>query len=693
MHCDAPHASPLRPARTLIGAALPLLLAGLTQSHAAELNMQTGNANLFSLAAANACNTAVLVGSHGSVLVSEDSGRHWRNAGLNLGSTLQVVSASQQAPSYLAVGVRGSLAYSTDCGKTWAAGSVHDSAGFRSLITADQAGNILLAGGDKGVLLRSINEGQTWEERKLGQAHLAQLLRTSAGSVLAGGEQGLLAVSRDAGLHWTPIAGLDSAALTRLQEVMPGLLLASFADGRLVYSGATATRWQASRLPESDKPAVINAFAANRQGVILAASADGRLLRSTDRAKSWQWQTGIPGRFLSAIVVTQDDEFLLAGAEGTLARSRNQGRDWRLAEALTKQEFETLQRLPDGVLIAAGGGGVIARSEDDGQHWALVRNGVNAYTHMIAANPNGILVAAGTQGSLARSEDGGQSWQPVRAEDDHYFFSVVFEARHHAFIAAGTRGLLMRSTDDGRSWTEIRLPGEGTVGPLFTLPQGRVLALSTDRGILGSDDGGQSWSPGDANPGVIWQSLANDPETGHIVAIGRDTLPHFSNDGGRHWQATASQDAKGAVRVKFIGGAFLAAGREGEILRSTDGGRHFERVFLPVFAELRDFEAMPGVSGGIVAVGNKGSILRSLDAGKSWKAVSSGSQDILRSIVSEPSRGTLLVAGRSGPVLRSDDAGLSWRPATDMLDARISGGLASGREVLFWGDRIIRLSE
>ncbi|MEN3111465.1 WD40/YVTN/BNR-like repeat-containing protein [Uliginosibacterium paludis] len=678
--------------RRLLCLTLASLLPAVAQAQSSRLRLETGNANLFSVTSLQQCETSVIAGSHGSLLLSTDDGQRWGNAGLNLGATLYTVAASAHPPRYIAAGTRGSIAISEDCGRHWSSGSIHESADLRALITAGSDASVLLAGGEKGLLMRSDDGGQRWEELRLGSGYIAHLLRSSAGVLLAGGEQGLLARSQDEGQRWTPLSGLDKASLTRLQEVLPGLVIASFADGRILYTDARALRWKRSRMPASTKPPVINAFAASRSGVLLATTADGRLLRSADRARSWQILAGMPGRFLSSVISTGDDEFIVAGAQGTLARSRERGTAWMEASVPTRQEFETLKRLPTGALVAAGSGGVIARSGDDGLSWQLVREGVNAYTHMLATDGS-LLIAAGTQGSLARSEDGGRNWFPVREPDDRYFFSVAYEPVSQSFLAAGTQGMLLRSTDRGLRWEEKKLGGDGSLGPLLVLPGGKLLALSTDHGILVSENGGADWSASDASADIIWQSAAHDGSAQQIVAIGRDSLPVFSTDGGRHWQATASQDARGANRIRYLAGVFLAAGKEGEILRSEDGGQHFERVFLPVFSEPRDFEAIPGLPHGIVAVGSKGSILRSLDAGKSWEAASSGSQELLRTVVRAPGRDTLFAAGRSGPILRSEDGGQRWQAATDTLDARINGSLGTADAILFWGDRIFRLSE
>lgn len=149
--------------------------------------------------------TAVAVGADGTVLRSADGGETWAtvDAGLGAGSTLSSVAAVGSA-GFVIVG-DGVGAWSEDGGETWAAGGGLEGVGLNDV--APISGSRVLAVGDGGTTAESKDAGATWTVGEV-DGEFAQLDLRGV-SFRGGGEgriitnSGRVLATDNAGLSWT----------------------------------------------------------------------------------------------------------------------------------------------------------------------------------------------------------------------------------------------------------------------------------------------------------------------------------------------------------------------------------------------------------------------------------------------------------------------------------------------------------
>ena len=107
-------------------------------------------------------------------------------------------------------------------------------------------------------------------------------------------------------------------------------------------------------------------------------------------------------------------------------------------------------------------------------------------------------------------------------------------------------------------------------------------------------------------------------------------------------------------------GVLWAAGNDGKVIRSEDGGKIWTEQKTPVRVHLQDIGAWSPEKA--VAVGNQGVVIVTQDGGKTWKEVeapkSSVANKLMRVRVSPD--GTAWAVGEMGVILRSKDFGASW---------------------------------
>jgi photosystem II stability/assembly factor-like uncharacterized protein len=103
--------------------------------------------------------------------------------------------------------------------------------------------------------------------------------------------------------------------------------------------------------------------------------------------------------------------------------------------------------------------------------------------------------------------------------------------------------------------------------------------------VLRSRDGGRTWSYEDTGWKQAFYSIASNEKT--AVAIGEKGLIRYSGDDGSTWtMPTDSQFPTIFTFMRDIGfdttsqSGFIV-GQEGNVLRSTDGGKHWTQVLPP----------------------------------------------------------------------------------------------------------------
>ncbi|MCK6506688.1 hypothetical protein L6R53_25505 [Myxococcota bacterium] len=189
----------------------------------------------------------------------------------------------------------------------------------------------------------------------------------------------------------------------------------------------------------------------------------------------------------------------------------------------------------DGPLLVGRADG-LWRSQDDGQTWVRVSPapGVRA----VLEREDGSLLAGGAEG-LGVSLDQGQRWRRAPGALDDVQVHAL--ARVGEALLAGTAQGLYISVD-GRRWSRT-----GTVDgePLVVwdiLPDpdwAGGMWLATSRGLLRSDDLGQTLRPASRNPLVGVRDIVALPRPGHLLITGEDGAWE-TVDGGLTWQPVST---------------------------------------------------------------------------------------------------------------------------------------------------------
>ncbi|HEY6895973.1 MAG TPA: YCF48-related protein [Rhodocyclaceae bacterium] len=153
------------------------------------------------------------------------------------------------------------------------------------------------------------------------------------------------------------------------------------------------------------------------------------------------------------------------------------------------------------------------------------------------------------------------------------------------------------------------------------------------------------------NDKVIWAAGSN----GKVVR---------SDDGGAKWSAQAAPTAENLQGLAaWSGEQAVAVGGGGVVIRTGDGGKTWAEVTAPKSNVANKLLNVRAYTGGVAwAVGEMGAVLRTGDFGQSWERVIPEKDQAWNDVSFVGEHGVLV--GEFGQIMKSDDAGKSWKAAS-----------------------------
>lgn len=278
------------------------------------------------------------------------------------------------------------------------------------LIDVTRAGNRLVAVGERGIIIFSEDDGDTWQQADVPvSVTLTAVFFPSSEQGWAVGHSGVILHSADGGQSWS--RQLDGATAARM-----ALETAKAAAARLDPQEKTAGRMvhNAELLVSDgpDKPFLDLYFRNDLEGIVIGAY--GLIFSTADGGRSWQClmdRVENPrGLHLYAIRAAGDHMFV-AGEQGLFLVSGDRGHSFQLAQTPYTGTYFDLAVTPAGDVVVVGLRGNAYWSSDQGASFNQTRVPVEVSFTAVSQMADGTLLFANQAGMLLASRDGGRSMQ------------------------------------------------------------------------------------------------------------------------------------------------------------------------------------------------------------------------------------------------------------------------------------------
>lgn len=279
--------------------------------------------------------------------------------------------------------------------------------------------------------------------------------------IVAVGERGHILLSDDNGQTWRQVRVPSVALLTGVFFVdgQRGWVVGH--DETILRSTDGGESWSlAHYAPEKQQPLLDVWFRDAHHG--LAVGAYGTIYRTDDGGLNWVQQVFAPqeipqkkpsagvqdegnspaDRHLNKIVRAGDGTLYLAAEAGYLFRSRDDGQTWMTLPSPYEGSFFGLLPLEGGTVIAFGLRGHLFRSADAGNTWIEAATGTAAMLTDALQLAGGEIVVSGLAGTVLLSKDGGEDFS-LRQQPERKGIQALLALDAHRVLTVGEGGIGM----------------------------------------------------------------------------------------------------------------------------------------------------------------------------------------------------------------------------------------------------------
>lgn len=635
-------------------------------------------------------NTALLVGEYGAIAKTTDGGATWQyfaftttdNAGELLRPGFNDVQFVTPTLAYV-VGDDGVMIKSTDGGINWSRlttpfSSVTNREYNKIHTVCFLNENVGYIGGDgdsatnRATIYKTTNGGASWQPEFQFPAP-AEVWLTAAIYKIRFSSSGVGYAGGASGLVWKYENGVWSDYSITDAVVYPNV---NQTDTALVQWGPepTDTLTQVSTYQDNiwglDNQNYRAIAVINDTAVVVGTQNNGGLIRintATPQGSYWLINNGsaLDQKYAPLYspqiynAICRDGNTVAAtSSDGRVLMSLNKGFTWTGREVYATgtdeggNGFFGIDISPGGRLGVCGEKGIIADSLTQWRKpYKLVEpNGSLTRVQFINANYG---IAAGTGGAMMRTSDGGENWEDISNPtfNPWDYYSAVNYLSQDVLIASASNAQLYKSLDRGTSFDL-----------LYEQPQGAAI---DDIHFISEDTG---WMISN----VRFPDVVNFTDTFHQYI-------YRTIDGGITWDTcntvfpfTTDWGARNQLRkISFFNSSIgYAAGDNGELYKSTDGGINWIKQTLPVYAQDKAITSIAIVDENTVFISgnrnwmvNQGAVvLKTTNGGSSWDMANNGLQPTAsypKILMYNASEG--LVFG-FGVVYATANGGGSWTP-------------------------------
>lgn len=276
------------------------------------------------------------------------------------------------------------------------------------LLDVAQAGNRLVAVGDRGHVLYSDDNGATWTQAKVPTRQmLTSVFFVDDKKGWVTGHDSLILRTVDGGLTWTEqFRDLEREAPLLdiwFKNAEQGFAVGAY--GVMLETTDGGAQWEdvSDRLDNEDQRH-LNGITEIKDFGLFAVGEMGSMYRSADWGQTWETVAGpYEGSLFGVSGTTESGSVLVYGLRGHLFRSSNFGKSWQQIDLKGSNgalDFGLANGalLKDGSVVVVGHGGSVLKSTDKGHSFSVLNRADRLSLSGVSADDKGNLILVGQGG-------------------------------------------------------------------------------------------------------------------------------------------------------------------------------------------------------------------------------------------------------------------------------------------------------
>lgn len=299
--------------------------------------------------------------------------------------------------------------------------------------------------------------------------------------------------------------------------------------------------------PADPRHLVVGAWAPSDQN-----HPDGGIFVSNDGGATWASNPEMRGQSIRALAsAPSEPKIFVAGSIEGIFRSNDSGVHWERISPKDNAEIHEVESLAidpvDPNIIYAGTWHLPWKTVDGGGNWRSIKQGIiddsDVFSIIVDPKQPSVVYVSACSG-IYKSGDGGTKFDKVQGIPSTARRTLVLmqDPNNLNIVFAGTTEGLYRTFDAGKIWIQTTAP-DVIVNDVYVDPSNsKHVLLATDRrGVLSSDDGGDSFTPTNAgfsarqitafsadseHPATVYVGVVNDKDAGGVFV---------SHTGGLSW--------------------------------------------------------------------------------------------------------------------------------------------------------------
>lgn len=244
------------------------------------------------------------------------------------------------------------------------------------LIDAARFGNRIVAVGDRGYVIYSDDQGETWSRAKAPQGPLLTAVTyVDAKSGWAVGHDAIVLATADGGSTWAQQFSAPAERRPLLDvmflDAIRGIAVGAYGAYYETVDGGKS--WNPRKIVDEDRH--LNGLVRTADGKLVILGESGTILVSGDEGKTW---SAVPSPYKGSLfggVAANDGAIVAYGLRGRIFRSTDAGRTWKQVDNPSTATLMGSTTLPDGAIVLVGAGGTVLLSRDQGQSFVKADSG------------------------------------------------------------------------------------------------------------------------------------------------------------------------------------------------------------------------------------------------------------------------------------------------------------------------------